>query len=414
MFNPACWPMSALACALAATVLAVPAAQAQSFAEALVAARATDAVYSAKLADVRTRRLQSRQAGSAFLPSANVNYTQADTAYAGRDSRAVTVSQPILNYDRYLQYQQGDPLALQAEAEARVADNDLATRVFKAMAEVVRNREAIRATSVQIDGLDAQYKRAQRMRELGQGTVTEVSDFEVRLAVAQANRLSLQNALQAAQRNFTLVTGLLPKPATLSVDGAAPPPDGRPLDELVAQVRRSEPSVVVAAQNLEIARLASKRSWAQYLPTLSAQAQRTQVAGASAVNVSRVGVVFNAPLGASSYYEQQTASVALDRARDSLRAAEESAVTDLTNLVASVRSLDGEVRIRQRAVEAAQQAVEGNVKSYQGGVKSNIDVMTSYQNLAEAESAVVNARLSQGETVLRLQLLLAEAPALTR
>ena len=274
--------------------------------------------------------------------------------------------------------------------------------------------ESIRATGVQIDGLETQYKRAQRMRELGQGTLTEVSDFEVRLAVAQANRLSLQNGLQAAQRNFTLITGLVPQASTLSLDGATPPPDKRPLDELVAQVRRSEPSVVMATQSLAFAQLASKRSWAQYLPTITATAQRSQVTGANAVTASGVGIVLNAPLGADSYYERQTSSVALDRARENLRAAEEAAVTDLTNLVTSVQSLSGEVRIRQRAVEAAQQAVEGNVKSYQGGVKSNIDVMTSYQNLAEAESALVNSRLTQGETALRLQLLLAEAAEVSR
>ena len=102
--------------------------------------------------------------------------------------------------------------------------------------------------------------------------------------------------------------------------------------------------------------------------------------------------------------------VALDRARENLRAAEDAAVTELRNLHAAVQSLAGEVSIRQRAVQAAQQAVEGNVKSYQGGVKTNIDVVTSYQNLAEAEAALVNSRLSQGEAALRLQQLLQAGP----
>ena len=406
MFNPACRPSLVMACAMVA-VINLP-VQAQTggqsqFAESFYAARQVDPIYSAKLADVRARRISSRQAGAAFMPSANISFSQVDS---GSNSRAVSVNQPLLNYERYLQYQQSDPLAVVAEAEARLADNDLATRVFKAMAEIIRNREAIRALGVQIDGLETQYKRALRMRELGQGTVTEVSDFEVRVAGAQANRLSQQNALQAAQRNYTLLTGLVPKLASLSVDGAAATPDLRPLDELIVQVRRTEASVVVATQNLELARIASKRSWAQFLPTVSAQANRSQASGASPVSSSRIGLVLSAPLGASSYYEQQTASVALERSQENLRAAEEAAVTELSNLYASVRSLEGEVSIRRRAVLAAQQAVEGNVKSYQGGVKSNIDVMTSYQNLAEAEAAVVNARLSQEETALRMQLLL--------
>lgn len=399
-----------LALILALLLLAAPLVMAQSFTDALLAARGTDAGYAARLADVRGRRLQSRQSATAFMPSANLSYTQADANYAGRDSNTLNLSQPLLSFDRYLQYQTADPLAVVAVAESRLADNDLAGRVYKAMAEIVRNREAIRAISVQIDGLDAQYKRALRMRELGQGTVTEVSDFEVRLAVGQANRLSQQNALQAAQRNFTLITGLVPQAQTLSVDNVAPALDPRPLDDLVAQVRRSEPSVVVATQNLELARINGKRSWAQYLPTLSAQVWRTQVSGSAATNATRVGVTLSAPLGASSYFDQQNAVVALDRARENLRAAEDAAVTELRNLHAAVQSLAGEVSIRQRAVQAAQQAVEGNVKSYQGGVKTNIDVVTSYQNLAEAEAALVNSRLSQGEAALRLQQLLQAGP----
>ena len=60
--------------AVAAALVCPAGAQAQSFAQALVAARGTDAIYSAKLADVRTRRLQSSQSRAAFLPSANVSY----------------------------------------------------------------------------------------------------------------------------------------------------------------------------------------------------------------------------------------------------------------------------------------------------------------------------------------------------
>ena len=397
-----------LALILALLLLVAPLVMAQSFTDSLLAARGTDAGYAARLADVRGRRLQSRQSATAFMPSANLSYTQGDNG--GRDATSVSLSQPLLSFDRYLQYQTADPLAVVAVAESRLADNDLAGRVYKAMAEIVRNREAIRAISVQIDGLDAQYKRALRMRELGQGTVTEVSDFEVRLAVGQANRLNQQNALQAAQRNFTLITGLVPQAQTLNVDNVAPALDPRPLDDLVAQVRRGEPSVVVATQNLELARINGKRSWAQYLPTLSAQVWRTQVSGSAATNATRVGVTLSAPLGASSYFDQQNAVVALDRARENLRAAEDAAVTELRNLHAAVQSLAGEVSIRQRAVQAAQQAVEGNVKSYQGGVKTNIDVVTSYQNLAEAEAALVNSRLSQGEAALRLQQLLQAGP----
>jgi protease secretion system outer membrane protein len=71
----------------------------------------------------------------------------------------------------------------------------------------------------------------------------------------------------------------------------------------------------------------------------------------------------------------------------------------------SSESLDTELQIRRRAVEAAKLALEGNIKSYQGGVKSNIDVVTSYQNLADAETALVNSEVARTETLLTIRLL---------
>jgi protease secretion system outer membrane protein len=384
---------------------------AQSFDDALAAARGADATYSARVSDVKNRQLQARQAGTAFYPSATVNYSQVDAANSGRASRSINLAQPLLSADKYLQLQGRAPLTTQADAEARLAETDLAQRVFKAMADIVRSRESLRATEVQIDGLEVQYRRAQRMRELGQGTVTEVSDFEVRLAAAQGNRVNLTATLDAARRNFTLITSLVPDIANLSVTAK---PGEVPSDQeaMMSLVRQLDPAVVVARQNLEIARLASRRNWAQYLPTLSAQAGYVSVTGGNSTGATRVGIVFSAPLSASTYFEQQTVALAQDKAQQALRAAEEAAVNDAANLLASLRSLEAEIRMRQRAVEAAQQAVEGNLKSYQGGVKSNIDVVTSFQTLADAEVALVNARLSSAEASLRLSFInnLAAAP----
>jgi protease secretion system outer membrane protein len=265
-------------------------------------------------------------------------------------------------------------------------------------------RESLRAIQVQIDGLEVQYRRAQRMRELGQGTVTEVSDFEVRLAVAQGNRLNLNTTLDAARRNFTLVTSLTPDIASLNVSA---PVTNDQIDEakLFAIVRALDPAVVAARQSVEVARIESRRFWAKYLPTVSAVAGYGSTNGSSSTGSARVGIVFNAPLGTTPYFEQQSAVIALDRAQESLRAAEDAAVFDAANLFTSLRSLEAEIRVRQRAVQAAQQAVEGNLKSYQGGVKSNIDVVTSFQTLADSEVALVNAQLSSAQASLKLSFI---------
>ncbi|WP_066341645.1 TolC family protein [Azohydromonas lata] len=396
---------------LAAGVVSV--AQAQTFAESVQAARRADAQFSAALAAAQSRRATSRQSAGAFYPVASVNYNSADPNYGGRNSRTIALQQPILSYDRYLTLQQSDPLAALADAEEAQAENEMTLRVFAAMADIVRNREQIRALGVQIEGLEEQLRRATRMRELGQGTVTEVSDFQVRVAAAQANRVNLRNALQAAERSYTLLTGLRANVAALQVDVPAWA-DPREPDAVVAQVRDDSPQSRVARLNVRLAEIAAKRVPAQYMPQVAAQLANTQVPGYTQTNTSRVAVTLTAPLGSSPYYDYQRAAADLAKAQDNLRFAQDTQANEATRLLSAIRSYRDEVQIRREAVEIARQSVEANIKSYQGGVKTNIDVISSYQAQADAEVGLVNSNISLSEAQLRLGLLTSTAPAAAR
>jgi outer membrane protein TolC len=394
---------------LFATVLAfvftVGTAHAQNFTEALTAAERVDPSFRIALTNVANRRVQVQEAKAAFYPSASVNYSRADLSTGGA-SYGLTITQPLLSYDRYLALQQVDPIAALAVAEERQARSELALRLFRVMAEIIRNREAIRSIGVQIDGLETQLKRAQRMRELGQGTITEVSDYEVRLAVAQANRVSQQSAMDSAMRNFNLITGLQVQPGSVSVDDAAR--GGRPRDEsgFVARVRETTISVVSARQSLRLQEIAGKRTRAEFLPQVVAVAGAGKTAGAlNSYTDTRIGIVLSAPLGVGQWYNQQRVANDLLRAQEALRAAQETAAIEAQRLLRTAQSLDTEVEIRVRAVAAARLALEGNIKSYQGGVKSNIDVLTSIQNLSDTEVALANSQISRMETLLNIQLL---------
>ena len=387
-------------------LLSVSTARGQTFREAMRAAERTDAQFSAALASVANRKIQVQEAKAAFYPSAGVTYSRGDlTGGSSGTGYGLTLTQPLLSYDRYLTLQQADPTAVLALVEERQARTELSLRVFKAMAEIIRSREGIRALDVQIEGLDAQLKRARRMRELGQGTITEVSDFEVRLAVAEANRINQRSALEAAQRTFTLLTGLKADPRQVSLADAAESPTSAE-GEFVARVRDSANAVVSSRQAVRLQEIAVKRVRAEFLPQLTAVASTGRNAGASGnYTDTRIGLTLNAPLGASQWFGGQRAASELQRAQENLRFAQDSATSDALRLLRSATALTSEVEIRKRAVESARMALEGNIKSYQGGVKSNIDVVTSYQNLTDTEVALANSEILRMEALLNLKLL---------
>jgi protease secretion system outer membrane protein len=355
-------------------------AQAQSFEDAVRAARKADAQYTAAQAEILGKRVLANQAGAAYYPSANVALNQ--SSGSGGSRRSLSLTQPLLSYDLYLNLKQSDPLSSQADAQARQANTDMVLRVYTSMADIVRQRESIRAINVQINNLQEQLRRSVRMRELGQGTVTEVSDFEVRLAVAQANSVSLKNNLLAAQRGFSLLTGLRANVPTLTLTSTWQ--DKRSLDDITTYVRQNAPAVVNAQRNLELAEIAARRVTAQYMPQVVGQATRTYASGSETQSNSGVAIVLSAPLGANQYYDRQRAATEITRAEENLRYAQDSSSDEVTRLYEAVLSYQAEVTIRERALESARLAVDGNEKSYQGGVKTNIDVLTSYQNLADA------------------------------
>ncbi|WP_295540757.1 TolC family protein [uncultured Pseudacidovorax sp.] len=394
------------ATAAALFALFLSGASAQSFQQALEAARLHDAQYSAQVAAAANKRLQSNQASTAFYPYATAVYSKSDVSAdtANSETRYVSLNQPILSYDRFLTLQQSDPLAGQAQADLDQADNDLALRVFTAMADIVRYREQIRALGVQIDGLDEQLRRSTRMRELGQGTVTEVSDFQVRVAIAQANRVSLRNSLQAAERNFTLVTGLAADTANLEVQ-VPEWNDERALEELLVQVRETAPAVRSAKYNVELAEIAAKRVTAQYLPQVVAQVSKGQRTGTQLDSSPKVAITFSAPIGTSPYYDYQRAANDVLQKEEGLRYTQDSVANELTRLHLANSAYKDEIRIREQALEGARLSVDGNIKSYQGGVKTNIDVITSYQTLADAEVSLANSKIALAESALRLKLL---------
>ena len=401
--SPPLWCLKTLVLCLSAIAFT---AQAQSFEDAVRAARKADAQYTAAQAEILGKRVLANQAGAAYYPSANVAFNQSSAS--GGSSRSLSLTQPLLSYDLYLNLKQSDPLSSQADAQARQANTDMVLRVYTSMADIVRQRESIRAINVQINNLQEQLRRSVRMRELGQGTVTEVSDFEVRLSVAQANSVSLKNNLLAAQRSFSLLTGLRADVPTLTLTSTWQ--DKRSLDEIITYVRQNAPAVVNAQRNLELADIAARRVTAQYMPQVVAQLTRTYASGSETQSNSAVAIVLSAPLGASQYYDRQKAATEITRAEENLRFAQDTSADEATRLYEAVLSYQAEVTIRERALESARLAVDGNEKSYQGGVKTNIDVLTSYQNLADAEVALVNSRLAQGDAQLRLQLLLDASP----
>ena len=386
-------------------------AGAQSFPEAMAAARRNDPVYQQRQGDVQLEQLNVKQARLAYLPSASLSYQQqplggTSTAWASQ----LSISQPLFDYDKLMQLKQAGPLDARTEAVARSFEEDLARRVFRSMAEIIIARETLRSLDGQIQNLETQTQRARRMRELGQGTVTEISDYDVRLASARANQLTTNSRLHSAERAFALITGVDPATDTIDVEAIYPKGALQPLAWFRTQASSRNTALETARRNVELSELNVKRSRAEYFPKLNGYAAYSKTQGFPGKDDERVGLTVGVPLNAGTLLSTSKAVVDLRKARDAERYAQDFANNEAERLYASLISSQRELEIRQQVIDNGKLAVEGNLRGYQAGIRSNIDVITAIQNLADAEIALITSRLSLASNYLELEILRGAPP----
>ena len=149
------------------------------------AAKNVDPKYQAAKSEKTATTAQSISDKASYLPGYQYTRQQLPTLNATNYTQSVT--QPIFNATLAAQVGQGSPRSTLAGASFSSSTQELAQRTLNAVVQIALAHEAIRANQAQIEALEFQTKGAQRKYELGQGTVTDLLDVQVKNEQAKAN-----------------------------------------------------------------------------------------------------------------------------------------------------------------------------------------------------------------------------------
>ncbi len=392
-------------CALAVSAVFVASnASAIDLVESYQRARAYDPQFQGSIAERDANQSGADQAKTAFYPEASFGITQQQTQ--STPVRTITITQPLLSMDRYATLKQAKPRANLAGATFQTREQELAQRVLKSVTDLIRAREAAILNESKISNFERQSARAKRMFELGQGTITDLRDIQVKYDQARANQINLMVAQSAAERVFTSLTGaqstakdfLLPASHT-----SVPLP---PLTEFKTQLEQSNPTLIASRQTERISELEADRIKGSMYPTVSAAHSRSS----GVTDVSNTGFTVSLPLNAGNYYSGNAAVANAVRAKEDRRFAEEKARVELDRLYGLVAAGQDAIKIKRAAIDSAELSVEANQKSYDAGVRSNIDVVNSIQVLFEVKNDYVLAVTQQAENYMSLLMLAGRDP----
>ena len=386
-------------------------AHAQNLLADYTAAMANDPSFNSALAQTRNLRIDAKIAGAAYYPRAGISLSQDSTDNSTR--RTARITQPLFSADRWLTRQEAAPRESLADLLDNQAHTELANRVFGAVRQLALSREKLSLSQSNLKALQAQSQSAEMFYQVGQGTITDVLDTQLRVSQLRAQILRNQADHDTARRLYASITGQLPAanayPLTpRQLDALKVPP----LEHSIQHSLQSNAVLLAEKQNTQLSELGAKRARAQFAPSLNANWQRSQTKTGTTEQNGLV-ISFDLPLSYGSAYAFEAADNKLLSQRQKERATQDSLLLDIQRLHAHALASQQEVQLTQEGIEAAELSLSANQQSFEGGVRSQLDVLNALQAVYTAREAHLVAQLTLAHSVLSLELLAApDIPAL--
>ncbi|WP_281414453.1 TolC family outer membrane protein [Rhizobium sp. ARZ01] len=313
-------------------------------------------------------------------------------------------------------------------------------RVRSAEANVLANREALRAQEISIlltaveaytniardqaivnirkqnlAFLREQLNASRARLDVGEGTQTDVSLAEAQLAEAEALLVSAQAALKSSEAVYFQIVGDQPK----NIKQPVPTTRGIPrnLDVAVANGLRDNPQILSAQRSVDAAGYNVKAAEGTMLPGVSLQGDVFKtVDGGDNANPDNVAGSISArvtiPLyqGGAEYGQIRQAKERLGQQRilvDSARLeVQQTIISVYTQLEAALAA----IKANEAEIEAADLALKGVIEERNVGQRTTLDVLIAQQTVLDAQERLV---ISQRIAVVASYSLLASMGRLT-
>ncbi|GGO83100.1 channel protein TolC [Marinobacterium nitratireducens] len=161
---------------------------------------------------------------------------------------------------------------LSADARVREATEQFALDATRHYLDVVRRTELLRLARLTLDNHVTIYDQIRRRSESGLGSLASIQQAESRLALAEVNVLAAENNLRDARANYIRVVGAEPPtdyevPADLAMPAS--------YDEALERAGDTQPTLQVAAADIEAAKAQYEAAYSRRYPTLHFEAERT-------------------------------------------------------------------------------------------------------------------------------------------
>ena len=404
-------------CGMASCVLASPAVM--DLRQIYQAALDQDATVRAARAAADVGRERLPQAKAQLLPSVTANVgknsndlnttspnllgqsTTTNDKYLS-DNRTLQFRQPLVNMQRWLQFEQAKSIVNEAEATLDREYQNLVVRVAGAYFETLMADEQLDLVLAQKATYTALVDAAKKGLSAGSGTRTDIDDAQSRLDMAMAQELEARQNQDLTRRQLQLLVNQpVMAVAKLNVPAlklSSPQPAN--LDEWTVKAEQNSPEIKALQARLEAARQEVKKAQAGHFPTLDAVAQWSNSGSENITRINSryenksIGLQLNVPIFSGGYVNSTIRQAVAEqtRAEESLEALRRDLGVRVHREYRGVSEGVMRVRALEQAVRSAEQMMKSTQMSLKAGSRTQLDVLNAQQQYTLAMRDLAQAR----------------------
>jgi outer membrane protein len=415
---------------LLATLLAAAGpAQAADLLETFRAAQANDPVFASARATHQAGLEKLPQGRSLLLPSLNLSanstlndqttqYHRATLFPAGTQrynshGYSLSLTQPLFRQQNWVAYTEAELQVVQAEAQFKLAEQDLILRVAQAYFDVLIAQDSVQLAEAQKTAITEQLEQAKRNFEVGSATITDTHEAQARYDLTSAQEIAARNDLEIKQRTLQQLINAMPKGLkSLGKEFRLEAPQPADMEKWVSDAELGNPQLAIAKAGAEIAEKEVARNRGGHYPTVDLVANYGENfanggsfgVGADTRNKS-IGVQVNVPLfqGGAVNSRWREAEANRDRAKEELENARRTVATQTRQAYLGVVSGIAQVKALQQALKSSESVLEASKLGQEVGVRTNLDVLNAQQQLYATRRDLYQAEYNYLVSHLRLK-----------
>lgn len=317
-----------------------------------------------------------------------------------RNTFTLSLVQPIFHYDHWVQLDQSDNLAAQAEAQYYADLQELMLRTSEAYFNVLSAQDELSFILAKEKSIGFQIEQANKRYKTGLIAITDVYEAQAGFDQARADVIAAKNNVDSAKEQLREIIGE-DNPVELSILGEKLPlqaPQPADIEEWKQNAALNNLNIIAGINAVEVVKKSINLQRSGHFPTLDVVGAYGLIDNSADFalrgDVTNIGLQLNIPIfqGGAVNSRTRQAESEYTRQNELLKATKRSVNRRLKDSYRGVMASIARVKALESAVKSGKMSLRATETGFKVGTRTMVDVLAATENLFSAESRYSRVR----------------------